>query len=81
MRIPVDIHAINKKFTVALQPSNAYKLEFVDHLMILFIDQTHYEILVFAIINLQIYNIILSKWKHGIGTIDITTFNEELSFI
>ena len=30
MRIPVDIHEINKRFTVTVQPKNACKLEFFD---------------------------------------------------
>ena len=32
MRIPVIIHERNKKFTVTVQPKNACKLDFVDHL-------------------------------------------------
>ena len=40
MIIPVDIHERNKKFTVTVQPKNACKLEFVDHLWLPFIDQT-----------------------------------------
>ena len=76
MRIPVDIHERNKKFTVAVQPKNACKLEFLDHFWLPFIDQPQYDILVFAITTFQIYNILVSKCKHGVGPIDLITFNE-----
>ena len=79
VRIPVDIHG--KKFTVTVQPKNAIKLEFVDYLQLPFIDQPQSEIVVSAVINFQMYNIIVSKWKHGIGPIDIIKFNDKLSFI
>ena len=39
MRIPVDIHQTNKKFCVTVQQNNARKLEFADHLWLLFLDQ------------------------------------------
>ena len=45
MRIPVDIHEINKKFTFTVQPKNACKLEFVDHLWLHFLDQPKSDIL------------------------------------
>ena len=48
------------------------------HKRIPFLDQPQSDIVVFSIINFQIYYIILSEWKHGIGHIDIITFNEEL---
>ena len=31
MRIPIDIHETNKKFTVTVQPKNSCKSKFVDH--------------------------------------------------
>ena len=31
VRIPVEIHETNKKFTFTVQPKNACKLGFVDH--------------------------------------------------
>ena len=68
----------NKKCTVTIQPKNACKLEFLDHLWLPFLDHPHSDIVVFAVITFQIYKIIVSKWKHGIGTIDIITFNNEL---
>ena len=76
--IPFDIHEINKKFTVIVQPKNACKLEFVDHLWIPFNDQPHSDIVVFEVITFHIYNILVPEWKHGIGPIDIITFNDEL---
>ena len=36
------------------------------------------EIVVFFIITFKIYHILVSKWKHGIGLIDIISFNAEL---
>ena len=47
MRIPVDIHKTNQKFSVIVQIKNAYKLEFVDHLWLPFIDEPHSDIVVF----------------------------------
>ena len=47
VRIPVEIHETNKKFTFTVQPKNACKLEFVDHLWIPFIDQPQLDIVVF----------------------------------
>ena len=81
MIIPVEIHERNKKFTVTFHPQNACILEFADHLWLPFLDQPQYDIVVFAIFTFQIYKIIVSKWKHGIGYIGIITFNEELYFL
>ena len=81
MIITVDIHEINKNFTVIVHPQNSCRLEFADHLWIPFLDQPQYDIVVFAIFTFQIYKIIVSKWKHGIGYIGIITFNEELYFL
>ena len=60
MIIPVDIHEKNKKFTVTVQPKNAYELEFVYHLWLPFFDQPHSDIIVFAIITFRIYNILVN---------------------
>ena len=57
--IPVEIHERNKKFTVTVKPKNAGKLEFLDHFWLPFLDQPQYDILVFAITTLHIYNIIV----------------------
>ena len=76
MRIPVEIHERNKKLTVIVQPKNACKLEFLYHFWLPFLDQPQYDIVVCAITIFQIYNILVSKWKHGVGPIDIITFNE-----
>ena len=43
-----------------------------------FLTNHKFNIVVFAVITFQIYNIILSKQKHGIGPIDIIKFNYEL---
>ena len=47
MIIPVDIHEINKLFTVTVQPKNACRLDVVDHLWLPFLDQPQYDKLVF----------------------------------
>ena len=39
MRIPFEIHEINKRFIVTIQPKNACKLEFLDHLWLPFLRQ------------------------------------------
>ena len=57
------------------------KLEFVDILWPLILDQPQSDIVFFSIIDFQIYNILVSKWKHVIVTIYIITFNEELEFL
>ena len=57
------------------------KLGFVDHLWLPFLDQPQSNIVVFSKINFQIYKIIVTKWKHGIGSNDKITFNEELEFL
>ena len=59
MRIPDDIHKRNKNLAVTVQPKNACRLEFVDHLWLTSLDQTQYYIVVFAIITFQIYNILV----------------------
>ena len=43
-----------------------------------FFNQPRSDIVVFAIIDFQIHNILVIKWKYGIGPSDIITFNEEL---
>ena len=47
MIIPVDIHQTNKKFSVTVQPKNASRLEFSDHLWPLFLDQPQSDIVFF----------------------------------
>ena len=59
MRITFDIHQTNKKFYVTVQPKNAYKLEFVDHLCLPFLDQPQSNIVVFELITFQTYNILV----------------------
>ena len=66
------------KFHCYSSTKNACKLEFEDHLWLTFLDQPQSEIVVFAIITFHIYTIIVTKWKHGIYTNDLITFNEEL---
>ena len=78
MIILPDIHQTNEKLSVTFQPKNACKLEFTDHLWLQFLYQPKSDITVFVIINFQIYNILVTKWKHGIVPSNITTFNEEL---
>ena len=78
MQITVGFYQRNKKLFVTIQPTSAYKLEFIDHLWLPFLDQPQYDIVVFSIINCHIYNIIVAKCKHGIGPNDIISFNEEL---
>ena len=77
VRIPVDVYQVNKKLCVIVKPKHACKLEFEDHFWLPFIDQPQPDIIVFAIINLRIYNILVHKWKHGIGPNDIILSNEE----
>ena len=61
---------------MTVYPKNARKLEFADHLWIKFLNQPHSAIVVFSIIHFEIYIIIITKWKHGIGPNDIIIFNE-----
>ena len=59
MRILVDIHERNRKFSVTIQPRNTCKLKFVDHLWLQFLDHPQSDIVVFVVINFQIYNTII----------------------
>ena len=56
-------------------------MEFADHLWLPFLDQQQYEIVAFAMITFQIYNIMVTKGNHGIGPNYLITFNEKLEFI
>ena len=78
MRIPVDIHQTNEKFSVTVQPKNACKLESADHLWLTFLDQPQSDIVFFAIFTFLIYHILLTIWKSGTVPNNISTFNEEL---
>ena len=55
---------------------NACKLEFADHLWLPFLDQPKSVIVIFAMINFHIYNILVTKWKYIIGTNNLFPFNE-----
>ena len=69
------------KKCVTVLPKKSCGLEFVYRLRLPFIDQPKSDIVFIEIITLQIYNIILTTRKHGIGPNDIITFNEELEII
>ena len=56
-------------------------MESAYHLCIPFIYQPHSDLLFFAMIYFQMYNILVTKWKHGIGNNNIITLNEHLEFI
>ena len=71
VQIPVKIY---QKYLIYLNQKTC-KLEFADHLYLPFIDQPQSDILFIGIMNFHIYNILVTKWKHGIGTNDIVTFN------
>ena len=47
------------KFTVTVEPKNARKLGFVDHLWLPFIDQPEPNIVVFPVIDFCIYKILV----------------------
>ena len=57
MIFPVSVYQLNKKLYVIVQHKKECKLEFVDHLWLPFLDQPHLDIVVFEIIDLQIYDI------------------------
>ena len=46
MKTPVEIYQTNKIFSVIIQPKNAYKWEFSEHLWLPFLDQPRSEIVV-----------------------------------
>ena len=81
MRIPVDIYQGTKNLFVTVQPKNACKFESADHLWLPFIDQPQSDIIVSAIVSFHVYNVIVTKCKHGIVHNDIITFNKGLKFI
>ena len=57
---------------------NACKLEFADHLWLLFFDQPQSDVVDFALIYFHICIILVTKRKHVIVPNDIITFNEVL---
>ena len=78
IRTPDGIFQTNKTFIVTIHPKNACKVKFDEHLWLPFLDQPQSDVFFFAIINFQLYIIMVTKWKHGIGTNDIIIFNGEL---
>ena len=80
MIILFDIHQKNINYLLQLKKI-ACKLEFSDHLWLPFIDQPQSDIVVFAMITFQIYNILVTKWKQGISPNDMITLNEEVEFL
>ena len=70
-----------KKFVCYSSTENSCKLEFADNLWPQFLDQRQSDIVVFAITAVQIYKIMVKKWKHVIGPYDIIDFNEELELL
>ena len=64
-----------------VHPNNACKLEFSNHLWLPFLDQPQSYVAVFERIAFNIYNILVTKWKHEIYPKDIITFDEELEII
>ena len=74
MQITVNLYQKNRKFFVTVQPKNACKLGFIDHLWLPFLDQPQSDIVFFEIMTFQIYNILVTKCKHGICPNDIISF-------
>ena len=79
MIIPDGLFQTNKKLFVVIHPRNVCKVEFAGHLWLPFLDKPQSHVVVFTIITFQIDNILVTKWKHGIGTNDIIIFNGELN--
>ena len=50
MIFPVGINQTNKKLSVMVQPKNACKLEFADHLWLPVLDQSQSDIVFFSIL-------------------------------
>ena len=61
-----------------VNPRNAYKLEFADHIWLPFLDHPQSDVVVFALISSCIYKFLLTEWKHGIVHDDMISFSEEL---
>ena len=76
MWIPINVYQTNKTFFAAVQPKKSCILEFSDNPWLPFLDQPQSDIVVFVMINFQIYNILVHKWKHGVVPNDIISFNE-----
>ena len=57
----VGIYQINKDFSATVQPKNECKSGFADHLWLPFLDQPQSDIVVFSIINFQIYKILVKN--------------------
>ena len=78
MIIPDVIFQTNQKLFATINPKNACKLEFSDHLWLPFLHQPQSDVVIFLVITSYIYKNVIIEWKHGIGTNDIITFNEKL---
>ena len=60
-----------KRFLLIVQQKKGCKLEFVTHLLLPFSSSISVRHCSFLIIIFMIYNILVTKWTHGIGHIDI----------
>ena len=78
MRIPVDIHKKNLKFTVIVKPKNACKSGLQITYGYHFLTNHCLALYFFSIITIKIYHIMVLKWKHVMVPMDIFIFNEEL---
>ena len=67
MIIPDVIVQTNQKLFATINPKNACKLEFSDHLWLPFLDQPQSDVKVFAIITFHIYNILvkMETWNRS----------------
>ena len=81
MQVPVNFYKITNVFFVTFQLTNACRLVCIDHLWLTFLEPNQYDIVLFEIITLHIYNIIVTKGQHGIGHNYIIALNESLEFI
>ena len=64
-----------------VNPRKACKIEFADQFWLPFPNQPQSDVVVFAIIYCDIYNLFLTECKHGISTNDILKFNETFEIL
>ena len=61
--IPDGIYQTNNKLFVTVNPKNTCKLEFSNHLWLIFIDQPQSDVVVISVITFQIYKMLVTKLK------------------
>ena len=75
--IDITVKIYNKLFEI-VHSVNSYRVKLPDHLCMSFLDQTQSDFVVFSNISSDIYEYLVTKWKHIISIHEIVAFNKSL---